>query len=180
MSRAAKVARRRARQNKRESRSTSLDPSLADMQAEIWHRHRPPATAIEALSTACGYPVPVEQRQVFVDLDAELRRRGWAFNRLCSGPEVLTWWFPPSDLGEVYLDRGLEPITTVVATLDRTLDTDHVGDCEVEVLLAGRPFGHGQFTSLPGLGEYLAAIEDHRIDAAVPLPLPHGRARVPN
>ncbi|MFG1796471.1 hypothetical protein [Nocardia sp. NPDC049149] len=168
------AARPRARQSERDTPSTTSGGLPAQARAEIAHPHRAPSTAVEALGIACGHQVPAVQVYVFADLDGRLRARGWAFHRFHSGPEVLTWCYPPSDLGEAHLDRGLEPITTIVATLDRSLPTDHVADCAIEVLLAGAPHGHGLRTGLAGLHDHLDSIESSHQH----ITLPFARARV--
>ncbi|MFI6999251.1 hypothetical protein [Nocardia sp. NPDC050175] len=96
------------------------------------------------------------------------------------GPGSTHLDFPPSDLGQDYLGRGFEPITTIVVALDRSLPTDHVADCAVEMLLAGAPYGQGRRTGPAGMQEHLDSIESHRLGDEVTIQFPVGRARVPS
>jgi hypothetical protein len=149
------------------------------MQAEIWHRRYPPASVMQALGTRCGHPVPASDMRVFAGLDSMLRVCGWTFIEECSGPQILTWSYGPSDAGAAYLDRGREPITTIVAVLDRSVATDTVRDCAVEVLLVGEPRGHSRRTTLAGLTTHLGAIEAYRPGDRITIPFATGRARHP-
>ncbi|MEV6432947.1 hypothetical protein [Nocardia sp. NPDC051463] len=175
------TARWRARQFRRDDAHRSTPKREAEfvtaMQAEIWHRRYPPASVMQALGTACGHPVPGPDMRVFAGLDIMLRVRGWKFIGECSGPEVLTFSYAPSDAGQDYMDSGLEPVTTIVATLDRSLSNDTVEDCEVEVLLVGAPHGEGRLTGLAALTPHLRVIEAHRPGDPIPVPFPIGRAR---
>ncbi|MGY1945142.1 hypothetical protein ACW9G9_17125 [Nocardia asiatica] len=150
---------------------------VAAMRAHIWHRRYPPSSVMQALGTPCGHPVPPADMRIFAGLDIVMRVRGWTFLGECSGPEVLTWIYEPSDVGERCLDRGLEPVTTIAATLDRSLPTDTVHDCEVEVLLVGTPYSQARLTGLTGLTPHLTLIEAHRPGDPITLPFPLGRAR---
>ncbi|MEV6254180.1 hypothetical protein ACIHAX_20720 [Nocardia sp. NPDC051929] len=98
--------------------------------------------------------------------------------RECSGPEVLTFSYRPSDAGPVYLHAGLEPVTTVVVTLDRSQPADIVTGCEVEVLLVGTPRGQARLTDLPGLTTHLRVIQAFRPGDPIPVAFPHGHTRV--
>lgn len=150
------------------------------MQAEIWHRRYPPASVVQALETACGYPLTAADMQVFTGLGITLAAQGWSFIRDCSGPEVLTFSYRPSDAGPVYLHAGLEPVTTVVIALDRSLPADLVTGCEVEVLLVGTPHGRARLTDLPGLTTHLGVIQAFRPGDPIPVAFPHGHTRVVN
>ncbi|MEU7632863.1 hypothetical protein AB0C34_23220 [Nocardia sp. NPDC049220] len=176
-----KTARRRARGYRRgadDDVARREAEFVTAMQTEIWHRRYPPASVMQALGTPCGHPVPAPDLRVFTGLDIMLRVRGWTFVGACSGPEVLTFSYGPSDAGPEYLQRGLEPITTIAATLDRSLPTDTAADCEVEVLLVGVPSGQGLLTGLAGLTPHLGVIETHTPGDRIPVPFPIGRARV--
>ena len=181
MAREKKTARWRVGRSTRDAygsipgRETGL---VTAVQAEIWHRRYPPATVMLALGTACGHPVPAADMRVFAGLDIVLRTHGWTFIRECSGPEVLTFSFGPSDAGFEFLRQGLEPVTTVVVTLDRSLPTDIAADCEVEVLLVGAPHKQARLTGLSGLTTHLGVIEAYRPGAPIPVAFPIGRARV--
>ncbi|MGY5308740.1 hypothetical protein [Nocardia gipuzkoensis] len=180
MSGAKKPARRRARRSGGDAaRSTPRGEAawVEAMRTHIWHRRYPPSSVMQALGTPCGHPVPAADLRVFAGLDLMMRVRGWTFLGECSGPEVLTWIYGPSDAGETYLDRGLEPVTTVAATLDRSLPTDTVHDCEVEVLHVGTPYSQARLTGLTGLTPHLKLIEAHRPGDLITLPFPLGRAR---
>ncbi len=150
---------------------------VAAMRAHIWHRRYPPSSVMQALGTPCGHPVPPADMRVFAGLDIVMRVRGWTFLGECSGPEVLTWIYEPSDAGERCLERGLEPVTTIAAILDRSLPTDTVHDCEVEVLLVGTLYSQARLTGLAGLTPHLTLIEAHRPGDPISLPFPLGRAR---
>jgi hypothetical protein len=65
----------------------------------------------------------------------------------------------------------------MAATLDRSLPTDTVHDCEVEVLLVGTPYSQARLTGLAGLTPHLKLIEAHRRGDPITLPFPLGRAR---
>ncbi|MEU7769165.1 hypothetical protein AB0B25_29290 [Nocardia sp. NPDC049190] len=175
-----KTARRRAKQSRRGADGGAARREaefIAAMRADIWHRRYPPASVIQALETPCGHPMSEPDMRVFVGLDIMLRVRGWTFVGECSGPEVLTFTYGPSEAGPEYLQRGLEPITTIAVTLDRSLPTDTVADCEVEVLLVGVQAGQGRLTGLDGLTPNLGVIEAHTPGDATPVPYPVGRAR---
>ncbi|WP_159846605.1 hypothetical protein [Nocardia sp. CY41] len=121
--------------------------------------------------------------RVFAVLDVLLRVCGWTFIKECSGPQILTWSYGrygPSDAAAGYRDRGREPVTTVVAVLDRAVATDSVQRCAVEVLFVGVPCGQGSRTTLAGLTAHLAAIEAYRPGDRIPIPFPTGRARQPS
>jgi hypothetical protein len=176
-----KTARRRAGQPERDThastpgRETGL---FTAMQAEIWHRRYPPASVMQALGAACGHPVPAADWRVFTGLDVMLAARGWSFIGECSGPEVLTWSYGLFDAGLAYLHKGLEAVTMVVVALDRSLSTDMVAGCEVEVLLVGAPHGQARLTGLSGLTTHLGVIEAYRPGDPIPVSFPLGRARV--
>ncbi|MGY2089117.1 hypothetical protein [Nocardia gipuzkoensis] len=153
---------------------------VTTMQAEIWHRRYPPSSVMQALGTRCGHPVPAANMRVFAGLDSMLRVCGWTFIKECSGPQILTWSYGPSDAGPAYLDRGREPITTIVAVLDRSLPTDTVRDHAVEILLVGEPRGHSRLTTLAGLTTHLGAIEAYRPGDRIPIPFTPGRVRHPS
>ncbi|MDE1675147.1 hypothetical protein [Nocardia gipuzkoensis] len=148
------------------------------VQSQIWHRRYPPSSVMQALRTPCGHPVPAAELRVFAGLDIVLRARGWSFIRECSGPQVLTFSHRACDAGDDYLRRGLEPVTTLVVTLDRTRPTDIIDDCQVEVLLVGTPTGQARLTGLSGLTRHLATIQAHRPGDRIPVPFPLGRARI--
>ncbi|MGY2012161.1 hypothetical protein ACW9HC_34775 [Nocardia gipuzkoensis] len=156
------------------------DALVTTIQAEIWHRRYPPSSVMQALSTRCGHPVPASEMRVFAGLDSMLRVCGWTFIKECSGPQILTWSYGPSDAGAAHLDRGREPITTIVAILDRSIPTDTVQDRAVEVLLVGVPRGLSRLTTLAGLTTHLGAIEAYRPGDRIPIPYPTGRARPPS
>ncbi|WP_039804038.1 hypothetical protein [Nocardia araoensis] len=148
------------------------------MQAEIWHRRYPPASVVQALATACGYPLTAADMRVFTGLGITLAARGWSFVRECSGPEVLTFSYRPSDAGPVYLHAGLEPVTIVVVAVDRSQPADIVTGCEVEVLLVGTPHGQVRLTDLAGLTTHLGVIQAFRPGDPIPVAFPHGHTRV--
>jgi hypothetical protein len=118
-----------------------------------------------------------DDRRVFVGLDILLRVRGWRFIRECSGPEVLTFSYGPSQAGLDYPGHDLEPATTVVVVLDRSYPHDIAAGCEVEILLAGAPHGHAHLTDLHGLATHLDVLETHHPYTPVPVSFPIGRAR---
>ena len=152
--------------------------SVTLMQAEIWHRRYPPASVMQALGTDCGHPVSGAEMRVFAGLDILLRARGWSFIRECSGPQLLTFSYPPSGAGFDYPSQGLEPVTTVVVVLDRSLATDTVATCEVEILLVGAPHGQAHLTGLSGLTTHLGVIEAHRPANPSPISFPIARAHL--
>jgi hypothetical protein len=115
--------------------------------------------------------------RVFTGLDIALRARGWRFIRECSGPEVLTFSYGPSDADFDYASQGREPVTTVVVVLDRSLVTGTVADCEVDILLVGAPHGQAHLTGLSSRTKHLAVIEAHRPADPPPIPFPVGRTR---
>ncbi|MBF6303077.1 hypothetical protein IU459_37095 [Nocardia amamiensis] len=151
---------------------------VSAVQSEIWHRRYPPSSVMQALHTTCGHPLSAADTRVFTGLAIVLRARGWSFIGECSGPEVLTFSHQASDAGYDYLRRGLEPVTTIVVTLDRTRPTDIIGHCEVEVLLVGDPSGQARLTGLSGLTTHLGVIEAHRPGDPIRVPFPCGRARI--
>ncbi|MDE1675345.1 hypothetical protein [Nocardia gipuzkoensis] len=73
------------------------------MQAEIWHRRYPPTSVVQALATDFGHPLTAADMQTFTGLGITLAARGWSFIRECSGPQLLTFSYPPSDAGLAYL-----------------------------------------------------------------------------
>ncbi|MRH92431.1 hypothetical protein GFY24_34265 [Nocardia sp. SYP-A9097] len=170
-----KAARRSAGQHERDAHANAprrKSGLVTVIQAEIWHRRYPPASVLQALATACGRPMTAADIRVFTGLGITLAARGWSFIRECSGPEVLTFSYQPSDAGLAYLHHGLEPVTTVVVTLDRSLPADTVAGCEVEVLLVGAPRRQARLTDLPGLTTYLRVIQAYRPGEAIPVPFP--------
>ncbi|WP_433723115.1 hypothetical protein ACQP0C_23475 [Nocardia sp. CA-129566] len=177
MSPAKKTARWRVWKSSREARPSPPTEFGAALQAEIWHRRYPPVSVAQALGTACGHPVSGADMRVFAGLEILLRARGWRFIGECSGPQQLTFSYPPSEAGVDYRRLGLEPVTTVVVVVDRSGPTDTASGCQVEILLVGAPHGHAHLTNLAVLTTHLAVIESHRSTDPTPLPfLPIGRA----
>ncbi|MGW4719881.1 hypothetical protein [Nocardia sp. NPDC004260] len=146
-------------------------------QSQIRHRRYPPTSVLQALGTTCGHPLAEADMRVFGGLDIVLRARGWNFIGECSGPEVLTFDYPPSDISDDQLTQGLQPITTIVVTLDRSAPTNVISDCRIEILLAGTPSSQARITSLSGLTKHLDLIEAHRPGTPTPAQLPFVRAR---
>jgi hypothetical protein len=178
-----KKARRRARQSERDMQWITPETArelIASIQKNIWHQKRPPLSVAEALSTDLGYELPEPDLRAFVALGGMLAARDWDFLGECSGPDVLTWLYVPSDAGPEFQDRGLEPITAIAATLDRSMPTDTVADCEVELFLVGTPAGECRLTGLAGLKAQLGVIEAHRPGDPILVSFPVGRARVPS
>ncbi|MEU1549283.1 hypothetical protein [Nocardia sp. NPDC005745] len=147
------------------------------MQSEIWHRRYPPASVLQALGTTCGQPLAEADIRVFGGLDIVLRARGWNFIGECSGPEILTFSYQPSDITDDHPPRGLQPITTIVVTLDRSAPTNTISDCRIEILLVGTPSSQARITSLSGLTKHLDVIEAHRPGNKTPTQFPFVRAR---
>ncbi|MFG3620401.1 hypothetical protein [Nocardia sp. NPDC047654] len=147
------------------------------MQSQIWHGRYPPVSVLQALGTTCGHPLAEEDMRVFGGLAIMLRVRGWSFIGECSGPEVLTFNYEPSDISDDQLIQGLQPITTIVVTLDRSTPTNVISDCRIEILLAGTPSSQARITSLSGLTKHLDLIEAHRPGNPTPVQFPFVRAR---
>ncbi|WP_433207206.1 hypothetical protein ACQP1G_21525 [Nocardia sp. CA-107356] len=174
---AKKTARWRVWQSSRNARPSPQAKFGTALQAEIWHRRYPPVSVAQALCTACGHPISAADMRVFAGLDILLRARGWRFIRECSGPQRLTFSYPPSEVGLDCRQQGLEPVTTVVVVVDRSQPSDTVSGCQVEILLVGAPHGHAHLTNLAGLTTHLAVIEPRRPTDPTPVPfLPIGRA----
>ncbi|MEU1998283.1 hypothetical protein ABZ511_27930 [Nocardia gamkensis] len=147
------------------------------MQSEVWYRRYPPASVLQALSTACGQPLTEADIPVFAGLDIVLRARGWKFIGECSGPEILTFAYQPSDISGDHPPQGLQPITGIVVTLDRFAPTNTISDCRIEILLVGTPSNQARITSLTGLTKHLDLIEAHRPGNPTPAQFPFVRAR---
>lgn len=161
-------------------RNPREDALVTTMQAQIWHRRYPPSSVRQALGTRCGHLVTRSDMRVFAGLDSMLRLCGWTFIKECSGPQILTWSYGPSDAGAGYLDCGREPITTIVTILDRSVAGDTVHGCAVEVMLVGEPRGRSRITTLAGLTAHLGAIEAYRPGDRIPIPFPTGHAQEPH
>ncbi|MTE16784.1 hypothetical protein [Nocardia aurantiaca] len=154
------------------------DESITPVQAELWHRRYPPSSVMQALGTECGHPVSGADMRVFAGLDILMRARGWSFIRECSGPQLLTFRYAPSEVGFDYSNQGLEPVTKVLVVLDRSLATDAVAACEVEILLVGAPRWQAHLTGLSGLTTHLRVIEAYRPADPTPISFPLARTRL--
>ncbi|MBF6192374.1 hypothetical protein [Nocardia implantans] len=147
-------------------------------QSQIWHRCYPPASVLQALGTTCGHPLTEADMRVFGGLDIVLRARGWSFIGDCSDPETLTFNYQPSDISKDRPPQGLQPITTIVVTLDRSAQTNLISDCRIEILLVGTPSSQARITGLSGLTKYLDLIEAHRPGIPTPAQFPFVRVRL--